>query len=314
MQTTLMKHDTLIQPGTTITGKWQGNAYTVKRKLGQGAIGTVYLCESKGRLVAMKMSDTASNMTIEVNVLRTLKDSSHLVSIPQFIETDDWYTVNGEQYSFYIMEFVEGIGMTHFLRRNGADWLGVFVVQMLDGLSELHKLGYAYGDLKLDNVLVEATRPKIRFVDAGGVTKIGRAIKEYTAFNDRAYWGLGTRRAEEKYDLFAVAMLIVHIFYPKQFKKKEAGFDTIRESILRVPSLKQYQRPLLKAIQGHYENAEQMKQDVIVTLRKLKRKTPRTKRATRKHQEKRRSLKLWLEGTGIAFVALLYYVSSLLLP
>ncbi|WP_347836547.1 hypothetical protein [Gracilibacillus sp. JCM 18860] len=57
----------------------------------------------------------------------------------------------------------------------------------------------------MDNLIVSRNPVRLRWVDVGGTTLIGRSIKEYTEFYDRAYWQMGTRRAEPSYDLFALA-------------------------------------------------------------------------------------------------------------
>ena len=40
---------------------------------------------------------------------------------------------------------------------------------------------------------------------------MGSSIKEFTEFYDRGYWGLGSRKAEPSYDLFAVAMIMIQM-------------------------------------------------------------------------------------------------------
>src|SRR5699024_2061505 len=92
--------------------------------------------------------------------------------------------------------------------------------QLLQQLDVLHKMGYVFGDLKNDNILINTKdKPTVRLIDVGGVTKMGQSIKEYSNFFDRGYWQLGTRRAQPSYDLFALVMIVLTIYYPKQFKR-----------------------------------------------------------------------------------------------
>ena len=79
--------------------------------------------------------------------------------------------------------------------------------------------------------MLPATPSRIRCIDVGGTTIQGRAIKEFTEFYDRGYWGLGTRKAEPAYDLFAVAMIMINTAYPKRFNKKTGGISQLREAI-----------------------------------------------------------------------------------
>src|SRR5699024_7426118 len=116
---------------------------------------------------------------------------------------------DGGVYSFYVMEYIAGIRMDQFVQKQGLEWIGLFLLQVLDQLEDLHRSGWVFGDLKNENILVTLEKPEVRFIDVGGTTKIGRSLKEYSEFYDRAYWGLGTRKAEPAYDLFAVSMLVL---------------------------------------------------------------------------------------------------------
>src|SRR5699024_661630 len=120
---------------------------------------------------------------------------------------------------FYVMEYVHGESMNSFLQKNGTEWIGVFMFQLLDDLEELHAAGWVFGDLKLENLLVTASPPRVRWIDVGGTTQIGRAIKEYTEFYDRGYWGFGTRKAEPSYDLFSLSLAFIGLFYPQKFSR-----------------------------------------------------------------------------------------------
>ena len=62
----------------------------------------------------------------------------------------------------------------------------------------------------------------------------GRAIKEFTEFYDRGYWGLGSRKADPAYDLFAVAMIMINAVYPKRFNKTEGGIVQLRIKLDKV--------------------------------------------------------------------------------
>src|SRR5690625_6913570 len=65
-------HGIELQPGMTIAGKWNDQHYTIKRKLGSGTVGAVYLCVHHGKEVALKISEQNSSITVEVNVLKAL--------------------------------------------------------------------------------------------------------------------------------------------------------------------------------------------------------------------------------------------------
>lgn len=251
--------------GTLITGKWNKNQYKIKDLLGNGANGTVYLASSKNGEIALKMSKDSTNITNEVNVLKKITKVQDSFLGPSFIDVDDYidpYTK--ESYYFYVMEYVNGVSLPQFIERNGMEWSSIFIIQLLSLLEKLHEKGYIFGDLKTDNLLVTKEPYKIQWIDFGGVTQMGRAVKEFTEFFDRGYWGLGSRKAEITYDLFSVTMIFINLHCKKQFLKNGQGIKQIEQVILQTPTLKPYKDFLIKGLEGGYSSANQMKQDLLV--------------------------------------------------
>lgn len=318
MHGALKKHDQLIRCGTVIHGKWHSGNYSIRRKLGEGAIGTVYLCETNGREYALKISDDGNSMTTEVNVLKSLDKDRMQQLGPYLLDVDDWQSPDGTNYSFYVMEYIQGQSLAKYLERNGSEWIGVFLLQLLGDLGQLHKEGWVFGDLKLDNLLVSPSPARIRWVDVGGVTKIGRSIKEYTEFTDRGYWGLGSRKAEPSYDLFAVVMLFLNLFNPRRFGKCSNNERLICMKIDEVKVFAQYSNCFKKAIRGKYGSTEEMRREVADAIRKRRSKKGQ-KSVSRPKQQRTRKIRRQsdparlAEGGGIIVAAALFYVISLLL-
>jgi len=283
----------------TITGKWHQHKYVVIKQLGSGSIGTVYLCESEGKYVALKMSDLSTSITIEVNVLKELDKVQGNRLGPYLIEVDDWVSADGT-FPFYVMEYLHGTTIRHFIQKNGQHWIGVIMLQLLDGLAGLHESGWVFGDLKAENLLMVDSPPRIRWVDVGGTTRIGRAIKEYTEFYDRGYWGMGTRKAEPSYDLFAFVMVFLSIYYPKHFQRTNQPKQTIFQKIDQIKSLKPYRACFKKAIVGAYATSSQMKNDLLKIVNHSQRNRQRTKN---KQQGSR-----FIEVVGITLISLTYLI------
>ena len=107
---------------------------------------------------------------------------------------------------------------------------------------------------------------KIRCIDVGGTTIQGRAIKEFTEFYDRGYWGLGTRKAEPSYDLFAVGMILINTEYPKRFNKTTGGLNQLQAMIGQKSELRKYERVIVGALQGNYQSAEEMRADLLKAI------------------------------------------------
>ena len=295
------KQVTSIRPGTRIQGKFKGNSYLIKRKLGEGAIGAVYHCQFGKQTAALKISEKQTSMTLEVNVLKALKQVRGNLLGPALLDVDDWLAPNGRTYTFYVMEYVQGESMQQFFRKNGASWLGLLMLQLLEELEKLHEAGWVFGDLKTDNLLISQAPPRIRWIDVGGVTQIGRAIKEYTEFYDRGYWGLGSRRAEPSYDLFALAIIFLEIFYPQRFFRPETRrANFLFKKIDRVKALQPYAPILKKAITGKYAASIQMKRELKQII------------FSRKNQSKRGTGKIGLlESIWIFLFSILSILTSL---
>jgi serine/threonine-protein kinase len=131
----------------------------------------------------------------------------------------------------------------------------------------LHKAGWVFGDLKPDNLIVTGPPSKIRTIDVGGTTIQGRAIKEFTEFYDRGYWGLGTRKADPAYDLFAAAMIIINTAYPKRFAKTTGDLKQLKMMVRQKKELLKYEDVILNALQGHYSSAGEMRNDMLQLTR-----------------------------------------------
>src|SRR5690625_2462872 len=264
------KKDRIILPhGATIYGKWNKRRYQIVRRIGSGAIGTVFLCRENGKDVAVKMSRHALSLTTEVNVLKSLQQVQDTSLGPFLFDADDWVAPDGTTYSFYAMEYIDGVSIERFVRVNGANWIGVFLMQMLEQLELFHDAGWVFGDLKNENIIIGGKQPTARFIDVGGTTKIGRSIKEYSDFYDRAYWGLGSREAEPSYDLFALAMIMLAIYYPEKFKRTNATKNVLLTKLYAINELKLYRPCLQKALTGKYRTAKEMKRDLMQTILQL---------------------------------------------
>ncbi|ETI70708.1 serine/threonine protein kinase [Neobacillus vireti] len=260
-----LKNQYNLRPGTIITGKWHGNNYTIVKELGYGANGVVYLAKHKNTQVALKMSDNGMSITSEVNVLKSFAKVQGPQTLgPSLLDVDDWRILQGgPAISFYVMEYIQGPDLLSFLHKKGKSWAIVLFLQLLSDLEVLHENGWVFGDLKPENLIVTGPPPRIRCIDVGGTTMQGRAIKEFTEFYDRGYWGLGSRKAEPSYDLFSAAMIMINSAYPNRFKKTTGGISQIREAIRQKPELLKFEKALVKALQGHYSHAKQMRVDLL---------------------------------------------------
>lgn len=260
-----LKSQCKVAPGTVIQGKWHQNRYSIIKELGQGANGIVYLAHFQKRPVALKMSDNGMSITSEVNVLKSLAKVQGQTLGPSLLDVDDWQRRAGN-ISFYVMEYIEGPDFLTYVSQKGQLWANILILQLLTDLDRLHQTGWVFGDLKPENLIVTGPPPGIRCIDVGGTTIQGRAIKEFTEFFDRGYWGLGSRKAEPSYDLFAVAMIMINASYPKRFNKTTGGMDQLKNMIRQKSELGKLEKIIFKALQGDYLSAGQMRSEMLQAL------------------------------------------------
>lgn len=260
-----MKNQYKLKHGTVIEGKWHHKRYVILRELGSGANGIVYLAQSTSGEVALKMSDNGMSITSEVNVLKAFAKVQGSTLGPSLLDVDDW-EVQGSSISYYVMEYIHGPDLLSFIEQREQTWTSVLILQLLSDLAKLHENGWVFGDLKPENLIVTGPPPEIRCIDVGGTTLQGRAIKEFTEFYDRGYWGLGTRKADSAYDLFAVAMIIINTSYPKRFEKNTGGIGELKKKIKEKQALLRYESVLMSALEGKYDSAQEMRQALLRTL------------------------------------------------
>ncbi|MGM9986992.1 MAG: protein kinase family protein [Bacillaceae bacterium] len=302
-----------LSPGTVVSGKWSKQHYKVIRKLGGGAIGTVYLVEGQRQLQALKISEDTMSITSEVTVLKCFSKVQGSFLGPFLFDVDDW-EYNGETYYFYIMEYIEGDSLLSSVLKKGYDWGVVYVIQMLKDLEELHNQGWIFGDIKPDNILISKQDNRIRFLDVGGATLQGRAVKEYTEFFDRGYWELGGRKAEPSYDTFAIGMVLVNMAYPSTFLKGSNPKRTLLDAVEKSPFLKKYEKVIKKTLFEGYTSCKEMREALVFIMTETPTMTSSVSKQPIKKKKRKSSYKrdfieitLLLIGVISGYIWYIYY-------
>ena len=252
-----------FRKGTVITGKWQRKSYTIIRPIGSGMIGTVYLCRNHGKHYALKLGRHPTALVREVTILKQFNKARDQNLGPFLFDVDDVMIASGQSLPFYVMEYIEGVRLESYVKQHGPRVIGQLLQQLLERLEQIHQMGYVFGDLKNENLLVRSEGvPVLRLIDVGGVTKQGQSVKEYSNFFDRGYWQLGTRKGEPSYDLFALVMVFLTVYYPKQFKRGTYPRQQLAKAVRDVPALRAYSDSFQKALDGKYRSAKAMRQDI----------------------------------------------------
>ncbi len=220
--------------GKFIKGKWNKNHYEIINLIGLGGVGEVYRVYQKEKksYYALKISQDLNSISKEANMLERFKA---LNSIPQIIEIDD-YEEMGDSYYFIVLEYINGINLKEYIKRCRISIKELLAITIIIGESirQLHRVGYIYGDLKPENIMVDKEHGRIKIIDLGGVCKIGDSLKEFTPIYDRAKWNVGMRCADTGYDLFALCMLITNFL----LKNKSILNMNINEIIMELKNKK----------------------------------------------------------------------------
>jgi serine/threonine protein kinase len=145
--------------------------YEIKRKLGQGGYGTVYLArdDHKARDVAIKtlhehLRENEDYDRFEqdfMNEARRLAGFSHLpfiVSIYEVIKEGDIWGI--------VMEYVDGKNLDH-LGIVSEKLALLYIQQISSALSEVHEKGLLHRDIKPSNILVRTETNEAILVDFG---------------------------------------------------------------------------------------------------------------------------------------------------
>lgn len=162
-------------PTEDLVGQIIGHRYEIKRKLGAGGMGEVYLAEQikMRRLCALKVmlqaqvndADAAGRFGREAHNASRITHP-HVCAIYDFGETDD-----GQLY--IAMEYVEGEPLSTLLAREVRLPIPRAVTiasQVAEALGAAHELGIVHRDLKPDNIMIAAHKrggDTVKVVDFG---------------------------------------------------------------------------------------------------------------------------------------------------
>ncbi|GAB7387196.1 serine/threonine protein kinase PrkT [Bacillaceae bacterium] len=239
--------------GETIIGKWHGRAYEVIECLGEGANGKVWRVRHEGKDYALKVSENGCELLAEANALKALTGARGNDLGPSLYDVDDWER-QGKTHAFYVMTCVEGIPAKTFLQQKGRDWFFVLYEQLVGKLACLHDRGWVFGDLKPEHLVVDPGTGEVKFVDFGGATPIGRAVRQYTVPYDRASWKAGDRRADPGFDFFSAALVCVFFLCDERewetLCKEPRSVRRLCDIIRKDRTLSFYQELLLPLLQG----------------------------------------------------------------
>lgn len=137
--------------------------YAIKRKLGEGGFGAVYLAEKAQTNKPVAVKVMLSRVAVEQEArdkfqqeIRLMKDLHH----PNLVQLLDHGAAGGG--FFFIMEYCESGSVGDLLVRRGGKLdlaeAGPLMLQSLEGLAFVHEKGLVHRDLKPENILLKGQR------------------------------------------------------------------------------------------------------------------------------------------------------------
>lgn len=149
-------------PPTSITGELTGRtlgAYTVLEPIGRGGMAEIYMGRhpTLNRTVAIKIlsADRASETDFQTRFEREAQTVATLRH-PHIVQVFDFGVFEGIYYM--VMEYIDGVDLKEYIRRNGAMPLGqakVLISSVASALDYAHELGLVHRDIKPSNVMLQ---------------------------------------------------------------------------------------------------------------------------------------------------------------
>jgi serine/threonine protein kinase/tetratricopeptide (TPR) repeat protein len=161
--------------GTMLAGR-----YEVRRELGRGGMGIVYLCRDtfSGESVALKRLHRADAKTDPEDVWWFQQEARCLASLdhPTIVRARD-FGILPDTSPFLVMDVAQGRSLLSWLELGAIPWpwpytvLWSFIDQILAGLSHAHARGVIHGDLKPTNLMIDfpgpSSVPRVYILDLG---------------------------------------------------------------------------------------------------------------------------------------------------
>ncbi len=166
------------------------DGYMIRRVLGVGGMGTVYLAEQRGeieRTVALKLIKLGMDSRMIVTRFEAERQALALMNHEGIARVYDCGTSERGR-PYFVMEYVEGTPIDRFCLDHDAslEMRLDLIQQVCEAVHHAHQKGVVHRDLKPGNVLVsfEGQRPRAKVIDFGLAKAMGRQLVEATLFTE----------------------------------------------------------------------------------------------------------------------------------
>jgi serine/threonine-protein kinase len=203
-------------------GQIYAGKYRIARKLGDGAMGTVYEAEDLlgRRRVAIKvLHPHIAERRGALHRLEVEARAASRIGSRHIVEILDVGELQGDT-RFLVVELLDGVSLAQRIRAAGRikpEEAAGLVVQLLGGLEAAHAAGIAHHDLKPANIFLTDGGDLVKILDFGvsqlaaagddmGTTGAGSVLG--TPFYMSPEQAKGSRRIDHRSDLYAVGVIL----------------------------------------------------------------------------------------------------------
>lgn len=170
------------------TGELFEGKYEILERIAAGGMGVVFKAKQHGlkRIVAVKMLQTAH--ASDSSFRRFQQEAQALAKLdhPNLVRVYE-LGITAQSQPYMIMEFVDGVGLDHYIRRQGKLSLQKsleILLQVCEGLEYVHDFAIWHRDLKPSNIMLvdpDGDNPRVKLVDFGIAKMVDNAsVKSLT--------------------------------------------------------------------------------------------------------------------------------------
>lgn len=260
-----------LEAGTILNNK-----YKIVHVLGHGGFGTTYeaIQETIGLRVCIK--ELSSSGIREGQILSSVRSESIVRVLDYFEENDK---------SYLVMEYLEGITLGVYADKYGPlSPVKLFssVKQLLNALSELHRLGLIHRDIAPDNIMVissdskdDAASLKLKLFDFGTARNLG--LSDYTCTLKDGYTPIEQMASDEEQGPYTdIYALCATMYFCLTKIRPEGSYSRLLDDGLKRPSQlgiaidKALEDILMKGLalkaSDRYQSADEMLADIDAVL------------------------------------------------
>lgn len=215
-------HDQLVPLALRPPGTVVDNQFRLRRVIGAGGMGSVHEVEdlTTGQIGALKVIHSR-HLNSQEAVLRFLREASAsgCINSPHTVKIERAGRLKDER-PYLLMELLEGISLTSWLRQRGqlSQPQAVHIcLQAADGLISAHGAGIVHRDIKPDNLHIRgAELPFVKILDFGiskflsndltKLTKLGRSLGTFSYMPPEQM--TGATDIDERADIYSLGVVL----------------------------------------------------------------------------------------------------------